>query len=184
MRRGSFWIRSSVLFLNCHISWRSTVPGWYFLDFFTLPACKNSFWGALSPMVGWSFLWASSSPPNVDGLVSAAIWTNCWVANDDGDHPTSSNCSTSSTHFSISPALGGASLAGEGVNLRGGLFPFFSQHYPCHPSPQHSHLTTPLPLPWCYFVLAMLEFRWGRLGNVEVVRPQSHESHVAAILNF
>ena len=86
--KGSFQIRSSVLFLNCHILQRATVPGWYLVGFFTWPAHKNSFWGALPPMVGLSFLCAGSSLPDLDGLASAAIWTNCQVGNDDGDCPT------------------------------------------------------------------------------------------------
>ena len=45
-------------------------------------------------------------------------------------------------------------------------------------------LTTSLPLLSVSFVLTMLEFRWERLGNVEVVRPWSHKSCVVAILNF
>ena len=94
--KGSFLIRSSVLFWNHQISQRATVPGQYFLVFFTFPALRNSFWGALPPMVGWSFLLAGSSP-KTDGLASAAIWANCWVGNDNGDLPTSSSCLASST---------------------------------------------------------------------------------------
>ena len=59
--KGSFQIRSSMLFWNCQISRRATVPGLYFLVFLTLPAWRNSFWGALPPTVGWSFLLAGSS---------------------------------------------------------------------------------------------------------------------------
>ena len=50
--KGSFRIRSSVLIWNHQISVRATVPGWYFQGFFTFPALRNSFWGALPPMVG------------------------------------------------------------------------------------------------------------------------------------
>ena len=82
--KGSFLIRSLVLFWNCQISQRATVPGWYFLVFFTFPALRNSFWGALPPTVGWRFLLTCSSP-EIDGLASAAIWANCWVGNDDGN---------------------------------------------------------------------------------------------------
>ena len=60
--KGSFLIRSLVLFWNCQISQRATVPGWYFLVFLTLPAQRNSFQGALPPMVGQSFLQTGSSP--------------------------------------------------------------------------------------------------------------------------
>ena len=47
--KGSFLIRSSVLFWNCWISQRATVPGQYFLVFLTLPAQRISFQGALPP---------------------------------------------------------------------------------------------------------------------------------------
>ena len=63
--KGSFLIRSWVLFWNHWISQRATVPGWYFLAFFTFPALRNSFWGALPPMVGWSFLLTGSSPKHM-----------------------------------------------------------------------------------------------------------------------
>ena len=99
--KGSFLIRSSVLFWNCQISQRATVPGQYFLGFLTLPAWRNSFQGALPPTVGWSFLLTGSSP-KADGPASAAIWANCWVGDDDGDLPTSSSCLASSTHLSAS----------------------------------------------------------------------------------
>ena len=46
--KGSFLMRSSVLFWNCWISQRATVPGWYFLVFFTLPAQRNSFRGVFA----------------------------------------------------------------------------------------------------------------------------------------
>ena len=91
-KKGSFWIRSSVLFWNCQISRRATVPGQYFLVFFTFPAWRNSFLGALPPMVGWSFLLTVSSLPNVDGPASSAIWANCQVGNDEGDLPTPLSC--------------------------------------------------------------------------------------------
>ena len=60
--KGSFLIRSSVLFWNCQISQRATVPGQYFLVFLTFPAWINSFWGALLPTVSQSFLQIGSSP--------------------------------------------------------------------------------------------------------------------------
>ena len=103
-----------MLFWNCQISQRATVPGWYFLIFLTFPAWRNSFWGALPPMVGQSFLLAGSSLPDIDGLASAAIWANCWVGNDEGDLPTPSSCSASMILHMISSAWRGASLAGVG----------------------------------------------------------------------
>ena len=125
--KGSFRIRSSVLFWNCQISQRATVPGQYFLGFFTFPTVRNSFWGALPPMVGWSFLAAGSSP-EADGPASTAIWANCWVGDDDRDQPTSSSCLAS-----LNPPLSlfhhllhlphGQGLSGWGgvVYRRGGL---------------------------------------------------------------
>ena len=130
--KGSFLIRSSVLFWNRHISQRATVPGWYFLVFFTFPALRNSFWGALPPTVGQSFLLTSSSPKS-DGPASTAIWANCWVGDDDGDLSTSSSHLASSTHLSASSNIFSTSLAGEGFLAEegwctgeGGLLPFFA----------------------------------------------------------
>ena len=111
--KGSFLIRSSVLFWNCQISQRATVPGQYFLVFLTLPTWRNSFQGALPPMVGWSFLQTGSSP-KADGQASTAIWANCWVGDDDSDLPTSSSNLASSTHLSASSIIFSTSLVGEG----------------------------------------------------------------------
>ena len=111
--KGSFLMRSSVLFWNCQISERATVPGQYFLVFLTLPAQRNSFWGALPPTVGQSFLQTGSSP-EADGPASVAIWANCWVGNNDGDLPTSFSHLASSTHLSASSNVLSTSLAGEG----------------------------------------------------------------------
>ena len=109
---GSFRIRSSVLFWYCRILQRATVPGRYLLVFLTFPAFRNSFHGALPPMVGRSFLWAGSSP-KADGLASTAIWTNCQVGDDDGDWPTASSLLISSTHPVISSSICTTSLMGE-----------------------------------------------------------------------
>ena len=111
--KGNFLIRSSVLFWNCQISQRAIVPGWYFLVFLTLPAWRNSFWGALPPMVGGSFLQTGSSP-KADGPASTAIWANCQVGNDDSDLPTSSSHLASSTCLSASSTVFSTSLMGEG----------------------------------------------------------------------
>ena len=111
--KGSFLMRSSVLFWNCWISQRATVPGWYFLVFLTFLAWRNSFWGALPPTVGQSFLWTGSSPKS-DGPASTAIWANCQVGNDDSDLPTSSSYLASSTHLSASSTIFSTSLVGEG----------------------------------------------------------------------
>ena len=97
-KMGSFQIRSSVLFWNCWISWRATVPGQYFLVFFTFPAWRNSF------SVGQGFLLTVLSLPNIDGLASAAIWANCQVGDNEGDLPIPSSCSTSVILHMISSA--------------------------------------------------------------------------------
>ena len=111
--KGSFRIRSSVLFWYCQISQMATVPGRYLLGFLTLPAFRNSFHGALPPTVGQSFLWAGSSP-KADGPASTAIWANCQVSNyDNGDQPTSTSLLASSTHPIISSSACATSLAGE-----------------------------------------------------------------------
>ena len=116
-KKGSFQIRSSVVFSNHWISQRATVPGQYFLVFFTLPAWRNSFWGALPPTVGWIFLLTGSSLPNIDGPASAAIWAKCWVSDNKGDLPTSLSCPASAILLMISSACRGASLAGVGNGL-------------------------------------------------------------------
>ena len=110
--KGSFRIRSSVLLWYRWISPRATVPGRYLLVFLTFPAFRNSFHGALLPMAGWSFLQAGSSP-GADGPDSAAIWTNCWVSDDDSDWPTASSLLTPSTHLVISSSTCATSLMGE-----------------------------------------------------------------------
>ena len=98
--------------------------------------------------------------------------------------PHPSNCSASSTCFSISSALGGASLNRDGDELERGLLPFSASiilttlgHNTIFSPPFSSFLSVT-------FVLTMLEFRWRGLGNVQVVRPQSCKSCMVAILNF
>ena len=112
-------MRSSVLFWNCQISQRATVPGQYFLVFFTFLVLRNSFQGALPPTVGQGFLLTGSSP-KADGPASAAIWANCWVGNDDGDLPTSSSHLASSICLSASSTIFSTSLMGEGFLARDG----------------------------------------------------------------
>ena len=158
--KGSFLIRSSVLFWNCQISWRATVPGRYFLVFLTFLALRNSFWGALPPTVGQSFLLTGSSP-KVDHPASAAIWANCQVGNNDGDLPTSSSCLASSTCLSASSNLFSSSLAGEGFLAgdgwctgEGGLLPFATSS--AHSSFIQSTLLPSLSFLGVNFVLAIL----------------------------
>ena len=73
--------------------------------------------GTLPPTVAWSFLLTGSSPPNVDGPASAAIWANCQVGDNKGDLPTPSSCSASAILCMMSSAHGGTSLAGVGGAL-------------------------------------------------------------------
>ena len=136
--KGSFLIRSSVFFWNHQISQRATVPGQYFLGFLTLPAWRKSFQGALPPVVGQSLLLTGSSP-KADGPVSAAIWANCLVGDNDSDLPTSSSHLASSTCLSASSNLFSSSLTGEGFlagdgwcTREGGLLPFLAIF--CHDS--------------------------------------------------
>ena len=159
--KGSFLMRSSVLFWNCWISQRATVPGQYFLVFFTFPAWRNSFWGALPPMVGQSFLLTGSSLLESDGPASTAIWANCQVGNNDGDLPTSSSCLVSSTCLSASSNLF-SSLMGEGILAgdrwctgEGGILPF-SVIALCVSLGWRTHLSHPLSFCGFTLVLAIL----------------------------
>ena len=115
-KKESFLMRSSVLFWTCQISQRATVPGQYFLVFFTFPAWRNSFQRALPLKVGQSFLLTGSSLPDIDGPASTATWANCQVGNDEGDLPTSSSLLSSSTCFSASSiCFSFSSLVGKGL---------------------------------------------------------------------
>ena len=95
----SFWIRSSMVFWNWWISWRATIPSWYFWGFFSSAACKNSFWGGLashgrlellanwllptwcrwpsfcshlSQLLGWQWPWWPPTPPASLPLLSSS----------------------------------------------------------------------------------------------------------------
>ena len=188
--KGSSLMRSSVLFWNCWISQRATVPGQYFLVFLTLPAWRNSFWGTLPPTVGWSFL-AGSSLPSIDGLASTAIWANCQVSNYEGDLPTSSSCLASSTHFSASSICFSTSLPGEG-SLAGdgwctgeeGLHPFSARAL-LTSLDLRTHLLPPFsPFLGVSFVLAMLEGKYGALTNRKTAWLGSCKICLVAILNL
>ena len=161
-KKGSFLMRSSVLFWNYQISWRATVSGQYFLVFFTLPAWRNSFQGALPPMVSQSFLLTGSSLPEVDGPASTSIWANCQVGNDDSNLPTSSSHLTSSTCLSassifFSSLMGEGFLAGDGwCTGEEGLCPFFARDL-LTSWEQRTHLSLPLSSFFgITFVLAIL----------------------------
>ena len=113
-------MRRLVIFWNWQILWGGAVPSWYLWGFFTFPTFRNSFWGALPPMVGQSFLLASSSLPNIDGPASTAIWANYQVGDDSSDLPTSSNFSVSTFLLSISPGVGRASTSCNGGSASAG----------------------------------------------------------------
>ena len=153
--KGSFLMRSSVLFWNHQISQRATVPGQYFLVFFTLPAWRNSFWGALPPTVGLSFLLTGSSLPKADSLSSAAIWANCHVGDDDGNLPTSSSHLSSSTclfHLLLFLSCG-QGLPGWGLVMywAGGPLSLLCQSSPHLLGTENPPLPTPLILFRSYF---------------------------------
>ena len=152
---GIFQIRSSVLIWKQQILQRATVPSQYFMGLFTFPAFRNSFLGALPPTVGQNFLLAGSSPPEMDGLTSTAIWSHCQVGDDSGDLPASLRLSTSSTHCASSSWVEACSIS------RAGAPPVVG--FPC--LLLHSTLILTcralLPSPICgvFFVLAMQEAR-------------------------
>ena len=177
--KGSFLIRSSVLFWNCWISQRATVPGQYFLAFLTFLALRNSFQGALPPMVGWSFLLTSSSP-KADGPASTAIWANCWVGNNNGDLPTSSSCLASSTHLSAS-LMGEGFLAGDGWCTGEGSS-FLSQ--PALPTPPSFGAPSSPPSPSLVLTL-FLPFYWNkqRLKQTENIAARFRQLNRKFILS-
>ena len=145
--KGSFLIRSLVLFWNCQISQRATVLGWYFLVFLTLPAWRNSFREALPPTVGQSFLQTGSSP-KADGPASAAIWANCWVGNDSGNLPTSSSHLASSTCLSASSTIFSTSLVGEGFPAGDGGALEMEASFPLLPAPLYPSVGAPSSPPF------------------------------------
>ena len=63
-------------------------------------------WG-LAPTVSRSFFWAGSSPADINGPTSIAIYASCLVGDDSGNCPTSSSLLASSLHLSILPGVGG-----------------------------------------------------------------------------
>ena len=161
-------MRSSMLFWNQQISQRATVPSWYFWVFLTLPAFKNSFQGALPPMVGQSFFLASSSPPNVDGLASAAILANCWVGNDCGNLPISSSHSASTVCFIILSAPRGISCARDGGCM--GDAGACTHCSACTTALVHSTFILPFsPFFSITLFLAIMEFRQEESTNRKVV---------------
>ena len=105
--KGCLHMRSSVLFWNQWILWRASIPSWYFWGLFNIPAFRNYFCRPLPSTVGQTFLWAGSSPGDVNGSTSVAIWVNCWVGDDPGDLPTSSDFLTSILLLSTSPGVKG-----------------------------------------------------------------------------
>ena len=166
--KGSFHIRSSVLFWNWQISQRVTLPGQYFLVFLTLPAFKNSFWGALPPIVGQSFFLAGSSPPDVDGPASVAIWAHCQVGNDCGNLSTPSSHSVPAICLIISSAPRGVCGAGDGGCMGDeGLFTHSSAYTTAL---GHSIFVLPFsPFLSITLVLAILESRQEESTSRKVV---------------
>ena len=96
-----------MLFWNWQISWRATIPGWYFWGLFNMPAFKNSFLGALPPTVSWGFFLAGPSPADINGPASVAICASCLVGDDPGNCATSSSFLISSLHLPTLPGVGG-----------------------------------------------------------------------------
>ena len=183
-KKGSFQMRSSVLFWNCQISQRATVPGQYFLVFLTVPAWRNSFWGALPPTVGQSFLLPGSSSPNIDGPASTAIlgqqlgqWQWRWPP-----HPLELLCLCNPSHyvFILWRDLFGWS---RGCTSDKGLFSLPSTLVAaliCS-----THVTTSFfPCLGITVILAMLEGKYGALANRKAVWLHSCKNHAVAILNF
>ena len=113
--------------------------------------------GALPPMIGQSFLQAGSSPPNIDGMASAAIWANCQVGDNSSDLPTCSSHSAFSIVLFISSQLGGVSCTGIGGP------PMLEVPAPCALGPNFDLLApllqSSLPFFGVTFVLAILEFK-------------------------
>ena len=136
-------MRSSVLFWNWHILPKSHSPWLVLLGLLQLSSCQEFLPGALPPAVGWSFFWAGSSPPDIKGLASVAIWANCWDSDNCGDLPASSSHSASATILLISSWSGGISLLELGVYwCRGPL----RMALGCHSGPYLSNSFS-LPLP-------------------------------------
>ena len=112
-------------------------------------------------------LLACSSPPDIDGLASTAIWANCQVGNDSGDVPTSSNFSASSTLLSSSLWVGAYSTSGtEGSAGTGGAGSVCISTLV-----QTWRALLPSPICSVFLVLAMLEF------HRESATAVSWESH-------
>ena len=152
--KGNLHMRRSILFWKWWISHRATIPGWYLWGFFTLPALRNLFWEALPPTVGWSFLLGGSSPPDIDGPASTAIWANCQVGEDSGDLPTSPSFSASSTLFSNSLWVGGVTTSGTGGSTGAGS----SWASTCTSTLVYIwRALFPSPICGVFFVLAILE---------------------------
>ena len=164
-KKGSFLMRSSVLFWNCQISQRATVPGQYFLVFLTFQAWRNSFWGALPPTVGWSFLLPGSSLPKADGLASVShlgqlLGRQWWWRS---SHILQPSCFLHPPlcllHLPLSPPISQvrASCWGWVMNWRGGPPSFLCQSSPLplwsgeptSPHLFHPFWVSPWFLPYC-----------------------------------
>ena len=111
--KGSLCRRSSILFWNQWNLQRATIPNQYLWGFFNCPAFRNSFQGALPPMIGQSFFWAGSSSADIDGPSLAAMSANCLIGDDSGDLHTCSSFFTSSPFAPPHLGLGASSVAGD-----------------------------------------------------------------------
>ena len=100
------------------------------------------------------FLLAGSSPPNVDGLVSTAIWANCQVGNNSDDLPISPNFSAASTLLSKSLCIRPVSTSGTGGSTSAGC----SGSVCTSALVQTWRALLPSPILGIFLVLAILEF--------------------------
>ena len=177
-KKGSLHIRRSILFWKQWISCRAPVPSWYLWGFLTFPALRNSFWGALPPTVGKRILLAGSSLPNVDGPASTAIWANCQLEMTLVTSPPLPTLLpfqfSSPTHFVL-----------EEPNLRHWEvyqcwgFLCLYMHL-CH----GLYLEGPFTFPHSWHLFCSCHAEIGKRESANKKPEQSHESHVASILNF
>ena len=82
--KGFLQMRSSVLCWYWQISWKATIPDWYFQGLFN-PHWRTLY-GGLPPMVG---LMQPVSWLDIKGPTSAAILASAWVEGDPGNFPHS-----------------------------------------------------------------------------------------------
>ena len=126
-------------------------------------------------MVDQSFLLTSSSPPNIDGLASTAIWANCQVGDDPSDLPTSPSHSASMILLFSSLGLGGVSGTGMGDPQVLGVP--WSLHVL---GPGSSHLCLSWPPPSLVLLLSLPLLEFERKSAIQ--KPEwFHEGHMIFI---